>query len=493
MLGYESERRLADLLVATSESERSLEEARQRLCCIRDFTPHTAFQRINRSLSNFVNSLEILNFLRDNQIQHVTEPELYQLVRYFDCDEDGRLSFQDFLQILLPCEDNFVRNQTMDRVTHRVGRYDFMPRDIEIALATVIELEIDMQRRTDDLKRNMVVRFDYTPLAAFRSIDRRAVGRLDSLNIGAYLRSQNVVMDELDIMALIRRVDTDGDACISFEEFAEYLVVPGGYTPVAPLKRSYSPERGSPPKEVEETPNGKPLLRVNEEDELIGALREQCSLERELEAGKVSLANKADFNLFDAFNLFDQSRTGQVSVHDIREGLNSIGVYPSGEEVELVVARYDRNHDKRLNFSQFSEAFLPVDSHYASMLNRRSANILSKPLFRRDDCFLADTQVEFRSMWRSHFKVELENETLRQRLQSRPGFNVYDAFNSLDLNQDGRVSMDEIKRMIESRGYFVNDREIFQLVDKMDSNKDGTVSYHEFRDELVPKSPHKRA
>ena len=97
MLGYESERRLRDLFTAVSQLERSLELARQRLCCIRDFAPHAAFQRIDRDLSNFLTSFEMLNFLRDNQIHHVQEAELYQLIRFFDSDEDGRMSFQDFL------------------------------------------------------------------------------------------------------------------------------------------------------------------------------------------------------------------------------------------------------------------------------------------------------------------------------------------------------------------------------------------------------------
>jgi hypothetical protein len=77
------------------------------------------------------------------------------------------------------------------------------------------------------------------------------------------------------------------------------------------------------------------------------------------------------------------------------------------------VTRYDRSNDRRLTFSEFSEAFLPMDSHYANMLNRRAANLGKKPLFRRDDVFLSDTQVEFRSMWRTHFRVEIANESLR--------------------------------------------------------------------------------
>jgi hypothetical protein len=163
------------------------------------------------------------------------------------------------------------------------------------------------------------------------------------------------------------------------------------------------------------------------------------------------------------------------------------------EEIELFMTRYDRTHDRRLTFSEFSDAFLPMDSYYAHGLNRRSANDVRKPMFRRDDCFLSDTQIEFRSMWRTHFKVECSSETLRQKLSSRPLFNVYEAFNSLDINDDGRVTIDELKRLIQSRGYCVSDKEVFQVLDKMDKNKDGSVSFQEFKEEMVPKSPNKRA
>jgi len=58
-----------------------------------------------------------------------------------------------------------------------------LPRDIELCLASVIEREIDMQRRIDVLKRDLVCRFDYTPLAAYRSVDRYNVGRIDTVNL----------------------------------------------------------------------------------------------------------------------------------------------------------------------------------------------------------------------------------------------------------------------------------------------------------------------
>ena len=93
MLGYESESRLKNLLVAVGDGERGLEAARQRLCTIRDFAPHSAFQRLDRDSNGFVTSVEILNYLRDQRNFTTSESECYRLVKFFDSDEDGRLSF----------------------------------------------------------------------------------------------------------------------------------------------------------------------------------------------------------------------------------------------------------------------------------------------------------------------------------------------------------------------------------------------------------------
>ena len=60
-----------------------------------------------------------------------------------------------------------------------------------------------------------------------------------------------------------------------------------------------------------------------------------------------------------------------------------------------------------------------------------------------------------------------------------PYFNVYDAFNSLDLNADGRISRDEFKRIIQSRGFYVSEKEASLIVEKMDKTKDGRVSFAE--------------
>ena len=92
MLGYESEKRLKSLILGLGEGEQALERARQRLCEIRDFTPHAAFQRIDRDGLDFITGYHLLNYLRETGVFGLTESDTNKLVQFFDSDEDGRLS-----------------------------------------------------------------------------------------------------------------------------------------------------------------------------------------------------------------------------------------------------------------------------------------------------------------------------------------------------------------------------------------------------------------
>ena len=56
---------------------------------------------------------------------------------------------------------------------------------------------------------------------------------------------------------------------------------------------------------------------------------------------------------------------------------------------------------------------------------------------------------------------------------------MYDAFNSIDANCSGTLTNDEFRRIIQSRGFYVSDKEATEIVEKMDKNKDGRVTFSE--------------
>lgn len=240
MLGYASEEKLKAVLIAVGDGERDLEAARQRLCSIRDFALHSAFERVDRDASNWVSSKELVNFLRDNAVVHVSDPEAYDLVKFFDSDGNGKLSFQEFIQMFLPCEDNVLRNITIDRPSIRVGRFEQLPRDIELAMTAVITKEVELARRLAALKSDLYLGLDYTVMAAFRSVDKNNSGSITTVNLGGFMREHGHFASETELLAIVRRLDTDGDASINYSEWTEFLrEAPAPTPPPLPLPRPY--------------------------------------------------------------------------------------------------------------------------------------------------------------------------------------------------------------------------------------------------------------
>jgi Ca2+-binding EF-hand superfamily protein len=83
-------------------------------------------------------------------------------------------------------------------------------------------------------------------------------------------------------------------------------------------------------------------------------------LEIDIEKAKQKLALKLDFNLFDAFRMFDKYSLGDITKLDFEEGLKKVGLYAiSKKEIDLFFKRYDIDGDYKLKQNEFALAFKP--------------------------------------------------------------------------------------------------------------------------------------
>ena len=78
--------------------------------------------------------------------------------------------------------------------------------------------------------------------------------------------------------------------------------------------------------------------------------------------------------------------------------------------------------------------------------------------------FLPQTDLEFRNMLKTHLRVETIAESFRQRLNSIPGYNVFEEFNSLDLSDNESINAEDLRKIFESRGFFVPIKEVQQVI-----------------------------
>jgi Ca2+-binding EF-hand superfamily protein len=447
------------------------------------------------------------------------------------------------MQILLPCEDQYLRTTASQRPTYNVSRYDKLLSSLEREVVTLFEREISYHVRIEKSKRDLALRYDWTARAAFESVDSLRDYVLTHRTIQSFLRVNGFVANDGEVIAIIRRLDSDGDNKITLEEFSEgvRLAVPipsplytSSINAFEESKRASSPLRRSAASPLRQTDSGIALshtssyyaanafaasgsptrtatatyyapamtsslspsrryspLKSDDESELVRAFKEQITLENELEDAKNRLALQSDFNLQDAFDLLDRHLLASLTSSDISDSLSSNGIYTVSEDVYLFVKRYDRNLDGRLNYQEFSEAFMPKSASHSTSLQLRRAHysVLRVP---RPDYFSSYTRELFFKTLRVHFSVESSAENLRKRLFRRPGFSASDAFAAVDTDRNGYITRDEFRGILREYGFFVTETEIIWLIERYDKNQDGRISYSEFVEEINPKSPSRR-
>ena len=57
------------------------------------------------------------------------------MINYFDLDKDHKLNYHDFIQMLLPCDDSFLRAAATQRPSYEIGRTEYLPMKVERALS----------------------------------------------------------------------------------------------------------------------------------------------------------------------------------------------------------------------------------------------------------------------------------------------------------------------------------------------------------------------
>lgn len=85
--------------------------------------------------------------------------------------------------------------------------------------------------------------------------------------------------------------------------------------------------------------------------------------------------------------------------------------------------------------------------------------------------------------------VETEKtcDFLRKKLADRPNFTIQDAFTVLDRDQNGYISIDEFRAILNDYEIIPTTSDLINLMKRYDRNRDGKVSFTEFLNEMTPK------
>jgi len=126
-----------------------------------------------------------------------------------------------YLQILLPCDQPYLRAASTQRPTYPIGREEYLPFEVEQQLARLFSKELKLAREGERLKQELAARYDYSLDHLFKEIDDWNYNYIDGRNLKRFLIKTGVFANEQLIIAMIRRFDLDADAKLNKKEFIE--------------------------------------------------------------------------------------------------------------------------------------------------------------------------------------------------------------------------------------------------------------------------------
>lgn len=96
-------------------------------------------------------------------------------------------------------------------------------------------------------------------------------------------------------------------------------------------------------------------------------------LETDFESMRQRLALHPSYTLLNAFKHLDSNNMGYISIQQLRRCLTDAGYYVTPDELELCVRLFDSNGDGRISYAEFISKMMPTEAVYSELVSSPSA------------------------------------------------------------------------------------------------------------------------
>lgn len=451
MISQDTEAKLAGLFVQVSVSESDIEASRYSLCKCPEFDPYSVFQHLDKHALSSLSSTEI-QLLLDKYHFYCTPDEAYQLIRQYDSNQNGRLTFNEFLQLVLPSTNPGFRELALARRGHYTS-------EVEYLLSKLIQQEILYHRSLENNRQDLVTRPDFNLLEAFRLIDMKNSSFITREALSSFISKYKILSDQ-DIDSIFRRIDNDGDQIISYLEFVD-CVMPSKVKEKANLGRSV---RSSSP------------LRMS------SPIKDQYSslhntLNSEHQRNNSPLRNSPKRHS----SPLRKSPTRQT---DYAKTLHSSYNHspPSREKV------FSYSPSKSVTFSNPLNKFNLTENNFAY---RRTSPLRNSPSKLNSSENVQSTPPpelrEIVQMLQEDLKYSRELESAKNNLALKHDFNLIDCFRMLDYHDRGAFTQMDLEHSLERLGLRPSPDEMYLLIKHFSRLQDSRIRFSDFSEMLTPK------
>ena len=508
------QRAVGDLLSILVINERDLEIMRLILAEQPDFEPYAAFRRLDVQTKDHLSAGDLKAFM-DLSPAEVSDRDFANLVRVWDVDGDGLVSYTEFLTAVLPKTSPALRAIATSRSQFLM---EGLPVHVEYPLLRLLERQIQTIKIGDEAKMQLVSLAGFSAMDAYETLDPHGVGYVSFDALVSFF--QSLKKEDPDTLAefILRLFDTEKNGRFGYSHFVEGLnpvdievreqalqclrnynsshrqrFTPRKPQSVSPTKgkrtaktsiystpqkgsKHATPFRKSTAAFLGESVRLRSTKKLNSRNNprLAKVLLEQLALEKEIESDRQKLALRTDFSISALMRRMPGS-DGHVSTRMLGQVLESLDVHPAPREVELLSKLLDKDEDGWMSALDFSDLLVPRQKEHRRVLQSR---------VKSASAFSEETKRCLAEVFRHLLDTELTAELLREQVSKS---RVESGFQALDRGRKGYLLVSDFRFFLQLHGHFLTEKELAGLMGRYDRNKDGRVTLREFALELSPK------
>ena len=210
-------------------------------------------------------------------------------------------------------------------------------------------------------------------------------------------------------------------------------------------------------------------------------LKKLMDVESNIENAKADLTNNPDFDVEDAFKLFDKNDKSYITEEDLKNGLNSLGLNPTDQDVKLLMKRFDLQKSGKINYADFFDMIVPFKPELRNKIENKEPE-QSSPSKSQE---APNEQVldGLKNLFDLIIKSEKEINDMRKSFGTLR-LNLRDIFGLLDKGGKGYFTVEELVDYLKKNGLFSNNQEADLLFIRLDKSRKGNIGFPEIEDEI---------
>jgi Ca2+-binding EF-hand superfamily protein len=210
-------------------------------------------------------------------------------------------------------------------------------------------------------------------------------------------------------------------------------------------------------------------------------LKKLMDVESNIENAKADLANNPDFNVEDAFKLFDKNDKAYITEEDLKNGLNSLGLNPTDQDVRLLMKRFDLQKSGKINYADFFDMIVPFKPELRNKIENKEPNQSSPS--KSQEPPNEQTLNDLKNLFDLIIKSEKDINDTRKSFGTLR-LNLRDIFGLLDKGGKGYFTVEELVDYLKKNGLFTNNQEADLLFIRLDKSRKGNIGFPEIEDEI---------